>query len=144
MRANIGAMAPRKLEGFDQPKLEALVETMILAARADGEFSVEERVHFAASIETLTDRHVEGRATQKLVAAIEKKIADEGREARLASVKERLVDPASRTTALELAVALMASDGLLRTSERELVMEVADALDIDRDAAADIVARNHP
>lgn len=134
----------KKLDGFDAPKLEALVETMILAARADGEFSAEERAHFASSVESLTDRHVEGLATQTLVADIEKKIAEEGREARLASVKERLSDPASRAIALELAVALMASDGLLRTSERELVMEVADALEIDRDAAADIVARNHP
>jgi len=137
-------MAPRKLEGFDAPKLEALVETMILAARADGDFSAEERAHFAESVESLTDRHVEGLATQTLIAAIEKKIHDEGREARLASVKERLTDADSRTVALELAVALMASDGLLRTTERELVMEVAEALEIDRDAAADIVARNHP
>lgn len=137
-------MAPRKLDGFDTPKLEALVETMILAASADGEFSAGERAHFASSVESLTDRHVEGLATQTLIADIERKIAEEGRAARLASVKARLEDPASRAVALELAVALMASDGLLRTTERELVMEVAEALEIDRDAAANIVARNHP
>lgn len=137
-------MAQRTLEGFAGTKLEALLETMLLAARADGEFSEEERVHFAASVQSLTDRAVGDAVTTTLIADLEHRITEEGRAARLAVVKERLGDAASRTVALEMAVAVMAADGLLRTAERELVMEVAEALEIDPDTAADIVVRNHP
>jgi len=37
------------------------------------------------------------------------------------------------------AVLDTAADGIIRTSERELILDVADALEIDRDEAADLV-----
>lgn len=137
-------MAQRNLDRFDAPKLEALVETMILAAHADGEFTEEERQHLLVSVQTLTDRRLTGEALRTLLARVESDLSTHGRTARLASLKEALADDATRAIALELAVAVMASDGVLRTAERELVMEAAEALGIDSDAAADIVARHHP
>jgi tellurite resistance protein len=137
-------MTEHKLEGFDAPKLEALVETMILAARADGEFSDPERALFAQSVQSLTDQRLSEDAIAQMVAEVERRIHAAGRPARLAAVKQGLGDPKSRAIALELAVSLMAADGVIRTSERELVMEVAEALEIDPDAAADMVARHHP
>lgn len=132
-------MMPGSTEAFDEPKLEALVEMMFLAAYADGEFSEEERAHFVASVESLTDRRLGGADLEKLLKRIEDEAGQDSRETRLASVKERLGDPAACKVALRLAVQLMAADGIIRTSERELIFDMALALDIDRDQAADIV-----
>ncbi|MCC6644770.1 MAG: tellurite resistance TerB family protein [Polyangiaceae bacterium] len=127
------------LADVDDPKLEAIIEAMLLAAHADGEFSDEERAHFSASVESLTDRRVSGERLQALLARIEASVAAEGALARLRGLKDRLPTPRLRETALELAVRLMAADGIVRTSERELILDAADALEIDRDRAADLV-----
>lgn len=137
-------MTHAKLEGVGEDELEALVETMLLAAHADEEFSEEERAHFARRIEALTGRPEGDEAIVRQVRELERRIAAEGRPARLAALPRRLPDPERRVVALELAVELMASDGLLRTSERELVLEVAEALAIEPDRAADVVRRHHP
>ena len=68
-------------------------------------------------------------------------LAQSGREARLLAVKERLPDAGARKVALSLAIEVTAADGIIRTSERELILETAEALDIDRDQAADLVAK---
>lgn len=133
--------SPPSIRDFESPKLEAIIEVMFLAAFADGDFGEEERVHFLASIESLTDRHVQGETLGRLVSRIVKDLETEGRPARLASVNARLLDAGARKAALGLAIQLTAADGIIRTSERELILEAAEALEIDRDEAADLVSR---
>jgi uncharacterized tellurite resistance protein B-like protein len=123
-----------------EPRLTALVEMMVLAGSSDGEFSAVEREKLEASIVSLLGDRADAQKLPALVAAVEKRIAAEGREARLSAVKAALPDAAHRKAALGLAIEVMAADGIVRTSERELILETADALDIDRDTAADIVA----
>ena len=132
-------MADTSLTGFDAPQLEAMIETMFLAAHADGDFSDEERAHFAQSVESLTDKRLAGDALAAVVTRIEDALAKDGAEARLAAVKARLPAGKPREIALSLAIRLMAADGIMRTSERELILEAAEALEIDRDVAADMV-----
>ena len=43
--------------------------------------------------------------------------------------------------ALSLAIQVTAADGIIRTSERELIMETAEALEIDPGEAADLVKK---
>ncbi len=129
------------IRSFDDPKLEALLETMFMAAYADGEFSDEERSHFAKSVESLTDGRVTGPKFDELMDRVVRDYMAGERSARLASIKSRLADPGACKVALALAVELMAADGIVRTSERELILEIAEALDIDADAAADLVAK---
>lgn len=124
---------------FDDSKLEALIEMMFLAAKADGDFSEDERAHFARSIESLSDRRIAGARLDDLLDRIQKDLEASSREARLGTVKQRLVDPASRKVALSIAIQVMAADGVIRTTERELILEVAEALEIDRDVAANLV-----
>ncbi len=135
---------PPSMHTFDEPKLEAIVELMVLAAAADGEFSEEERRHFLSSVESLTDRRVAGDGLDRLVSRIEADLRAGGRHARLLAVRERLASPALRKAAFTMAAQVTAADGIIRTSEREWLLELADALEIDRDLAADMVAKIAP
>jgi uncharacterized tellurite resistance protein B-like protein len=140
----MSATSPPSVRAFDEPKLEALVELMFLAASADGDFSEEERRHFASSVESLTDRHISGETFERLVVRIQADVREAGRARRLAAVKERLSTPALRRVALSLAIQITAADGIIRTSERELLLEAAEALEIDQDEAADLVKQLSP
>ena len=131
--------SPPSVRAFDEPRLEALIETMFLAAFADGDFGDEERKQLISAVESLTDRAISAATTDALLTRIQGELAASGRPARLASVKARLTSPGERKTALSLAIRLVAADGIIRTSERELILDVAEALEIDRDEAADLV-----
>jgi tellurite resistance protein len=131
---------PPPIHDFEAPQLEAIVELMFLAAHADGDFGDEEREFFLKSMESLTDRSLSGETLARLVARISADLEAQGRTARLAAVKDRLPDPGARKAALAMAIQLTATDGIVRTSERELILEAADALDVGRDVAADLVA----
>jgi uncharacterized tellurite resistance protein B-like protein len=132
------------VQGLSDPKLEALVEMMFLAASADGEFSDVERAHFLRSLESLTDGRLKKPALEGLLTQAQKDLADSSREARLSAVKARLPDAGARKVALSLAIQVTAADGIIRTSERELILETAEALEIDRDEAADLVIKLSP
>jgi uncharacterized tellurite resistance protein B-like protein len=122
-----------------EAKLEALVETMFLAAAADGEFSEVERTQFVANLESLTDGRLNRASLSALLHRAERKLSEQGRLQRLESVKERLPELGARRVALALAVQVIAADGVIRTSERELILETANVLGIDPDDAANLV-----
>jgi len=129
------------VQGLSNAKLDALVEIMFLAASADGEFSDVERKHFLHSVEALTDGRLAGAALEALLERAKTDLEASGRQARLQAVKERLPDAGARKVALSLAIEVTAADGIIRTSERELIFETADTLEIDRDQAADLVRK---
>jgi tellurite resistance protein len=129
------------LRTIDAPDMEALVELMFLAASADGEFSAAEKQHFLRSVESLTDRQIPESTMDALFARFTRQLQSSGRAACLASVKHRLGHPGARKVALSLVIQVVASDGIIRTAEHELLLEVAEALEIDRDMAADLVAK---
>jgi tellurite resistance protein len=132
------------VQGLSNAKLEALVEMMFLAASADGDFSDVERQHFLHSVESLTDGRLGKAALEGLLGQAKKDLDASGREARLSAVKERLPDAGARKVALSLAIQVTAADGIIRTSERELILETAVALEIDQDEAADLVLKLSP
>ena len=129
------------VQGLSNAKLDALVEMMFLAASADGDFSDIERKHFVQSVESLTDGRLAKPALEALLDRAKTDLEASGREARLAAVKERLPDRGARKVALSLAIQVTAADGIIRTSERELILQTAEALEIDRDEAADLVIK---
>ena len=129
------------LQALGEAKLEALVEVMFLAGFADGEFSMIERAHFLKSVESLTDGRVPADRLQAWVDEAGTALDRDGRAARLQSVKERLPDHGARRVALSLAIQVTAADGIIRTSERELILQAADALEIPRTEAANLVNR---
>lgn len=132
------------LSDIDLGQLEALVETMYLAADADGEFSDEERDHLASSIRDLVrgSPHEAGLTADKLAAMLDQmreRLKSAGRDERLKAVRQALGDRQSCKAAFGLSVRVTAADGIVRTTEREFIMDLADALDVDRDEAADLV-----
>jgi len=138
------APGPASLLDFDEPKLHALIEVMFLAAYSDGEFSEEERKHFARSVQTLTDERLSDERLDALIASMQADFQATGRDARLQVLKQSLPDAGARKVALTLAIQVMAADGIVRTAERELILEIADLLEIDRDVAANLVAGLSP
>jgi tellurite resistance protein len=132
------------LGAFEPDELDALIETMVLAAAADGELGSEER---ALLVRTVVDlcrgtRHeasAERARLEELVAQIEASRAADGAESRLAAVRRRLPRKESRKAAFALAARVSVADGIVRTTERELLFELATSLEIDHDEAADLV-----
>jgi tellurite resistance protein len=136
---------PKALLGkLDAKRLDAVIETMVIAAAADGDLDAEEREQLLASIAALT-QGPQGIAPSEhlnLPAMLERVLRDlreQGREARLGVVAERLGDADKRKAAFGLSVEVTATDGIVRTSEREFLLDLAGALQIDRDEAADLV-----
>ena len=120
---------------LDEPKLEALIEIMFLAAYADGPLGEEERRHFAQSVQSLTDRKVTGEVFDELVDKLVRSRREVGAKARLAAAREVLGSPEACKVALSLAIGVILSDGVVRPSERAMCLELADALGIDRGVA---------
>jgi tellurite resistance protein len=132
------------LKELDGDQLEALVDTMVLAADADGELSDDEVTSLANSIAALAkgtehEGALAGEALGARIDEVQATVAGGERAALIESVKTRLPDSDARTAALGLAIVVTAADGIVRTSERELIMDLADAFAIDRDVAADLV-----
>ena len=130
---------PLSARNVNEAKLEALIETMYLAAQADGEFTATERAHLVSSVQSLTEQRLEGDKLEALLARFEGEYKKNGRRKSLESVKARLGDQRSCKLALSMAIQMLAADGILRTTEREFVLEMADTLGVDRSAAADLV-----
>jgi tellurite resistance protein len=135
----MGELDKSGIAGLGEEKLFALVEMMFLAASADGEFSATEKKYFVEGIESLTDGRLGKPKLEELLGRAQSDLAAHGREARLKDVKSRLPDARARKVALALAIQVTAADGIIRTSERELILETAEALEIDRDEAANMV-----
>lgn len=123
---------------LDEPAVTALVETMFLAAEADGDVADDELDQLASSIERVTSGAVPLARARDLIATARDALARSDRATRLAQVKAALTPP-QRKHALLLAIQVTVADGKIRTSERELILETAEALDIDGDTAADLV-----
>jgi tellurite resistance protein len=129
----------KEVRQVNEAKLEALIETMYLAAQADGEFTAEERAHFVSSVQSLTEQSLEGDKLDGLLGRLAGEHKKSGRDEILASLKARLGDERTCKLGLSMAIRMLASDGVLRTSEREFIFEMAEALGIERGAAADLV-----
>ena len=134
-------MSAVTLQAFEEPRLLALVELLYIAAMADGELGREELAFFRRRVQSMTDERLGPDDVERIMVRVDQTIMSAGRAAVLASLGERLGAPALRQTALRMAVDMMMADKILRSSERDLIFEIADALEIDRAIAADHIAR---
>lgn len=126
------------LEG---PQLAALIELLYLAASADGDFGADERKLFVHKVFKLTGDRLGSDALETTVARVEADVEREGRTQRITTVRDRLDTEGARHAALLMAIDMTMADEVLRTSEREAIADIAEGLGIERDVAADYIAR---
>ena len=138
----------RELQEFfaalDESSLGALIETMVLAGDADGGLEEGELRALVRELSGLVSgtalaSYADGPTLGPRIDAARATLERDGREAFVASVTARLGSDEAREGALALAARIVASDGIVRTSEREVLLELAEGLGIDVDRAADLV-----
>lgn len=128
-----------KTDHLDDSGLEAILELMFLAAQADGEFTADEREFFRKKGVELFAGKRTGEQLDDLARRLEEDFFSYGREERLAMLKGILKSTDDRKAGLQLAIEMVSADGIIRTAERELLLDAAQGLDIDLDEAADMV-----
>lgn len=128
------------LASLEIDKIEALLEMMFLAAYADGEVSEAERAAFKAQILVGTEGQLQVAIVEMIMKQVEGALAHEGREERLASIRQRIPDERMRRAALEIAGRILRADGVLHIDEVAFLGRAADALELDQSVAREILA----
>jgi tellurite resistance protein len=122
----------RSAHTLDEPKLEALIEIMYLAAYADGSFAPEERAHFARSVQSLTDRKVTAEMLDTIVTRLDAARKAAGTAALIAGARATLGSAGACRVALSLAIGVIMADGKVTDSERSMLYEIGTALGLER------------
>lgn len=125
--------------GLGGHELEALVEVMYLAAFADGEFSDIERAHFSRSVDRLTEGRMTSALFDGVLERLRERLDTAGRDACIDAIRARLTEPRHRWLAVLLAADITAADGVIHASERQILFDLAAALDVDQHEAAELV-----
>jgi tellurite resistance protein len=121
----------RSAHTLDEPKLEALIEIMYLAAYADGDFAPEERQHFARSVQSLTDRKVTPEMLDQIVARLDAARRATGTAALIVGARATLGSPGACKVALSLAIGVIMADGKVTDGERSMLHEIGTALGVE-------------
>jgi len=122
----------RSAHTLDEPKLEALVEIMYLAAYADGDFGAQEQAHFRRSVQSLTDRKVTTEMLDQVVVRLDADRKAHGTSALIERARGQLGSPGACRVALNLAIGVVLADGTVTASERAILYDIGAALGIDR------------
>jgi len=113
-----------------------LCEAMYIMMAADGRVSQEERDVLKGALRSLSDDSVRGVHIEAMLDAAAKKIANEGREKRMAAIVSELSED---STLSEVAFVLMAAiafaDNVIEDEENEVLNELAEGLGIDEERA---------
>jgi tellurite resistance protein len=134
------ALTSELLANLTDPQIDAMVEAMLLAATADGELDDTELAQLRHSLLNVDDMWLSHIDLDQRIATARQHLAGHTRAERLAALQLLLDKQEQRVAALELAALVMTSDGIIRTSERDLMLEAAEALGVDSAVAADIMA----
>jgi uncharacterized tellurite resistance protein B-like protein len=118
----------------------ALTEAMYLMMSADGQVTGDEREVLRGALRALSTDTVRSVHIETLLDAAAKKVADQGREARMASVVAQLKDdPARAEVAFVLAAAIAFADSAIADEENDTLNALADGLGIDEAKASTLL-----
>jgi uncharacterized tellurite resistance protein B-like protein len=123
------------LASLEIPRLEAVVELMFLAAYSDGTVSDLEREEMSAQVVAGVDGMINAATIKAMLVYIEDALAQEGREARFASIRRRLGEPKMKLAALATAVKILKADQVVNPHEMAWLVRAADALGVEIDDA---------
>lgn len=129
------------LASLEINKIEALLEMMFLAAYADGEVSEAERAVFKSQILVGTEGQLQLAMVEMILRQVESSLVHEGREERLASIRQRIPDERMRRAALEIAGRILRADGVMHVDEIAFLGRAAEALELDPSVVNEILAK---
>jgi uncharacterized tellurite resistance protein B-like protein len=118
-----------------------ICEAMYLVMQADGRVTNVERDVLRGALRELSNDRVRSTHIESMVDAAARKVAEEGMASRLASVVTRLHNDRARAEIVYvLAHALAAADAEISPSEQAVLDAFAEALGIDDETAARLLA----
>jgi len=126
-----------------RPELEAVFEAMFLAAFADDDFSDPERERFARRVSELSGGFVVGESFDELLAQVTRDLFTHGLSQRLSTLAARLPRENHRIIAFQ-AAAEVAREDELRPSERALLRELAQALELAPEVVESTLGEQSP
>jgi tellurite resistance protein len=126
-----------------RPELEAMFEAMFLAAFADDDFSDAERERFARRVAELSGGFVEGESFDELLAQVTRELFTHGLSQRLSTLAPRLPSENHRLIAFQ-AAAEVAREDELKPSERALLVELGQALELDPEVVTSTIGEQSP
>jgi uncharacterized tellurite resistance protein B-like protein len=131
-------VTPEAVEGLAIVKeYGALTEAMYLMMSADGQVSHEEREVLRGALRALSGDTIRSAHIESLLDAAAKKVAEQGRDARLTGVCGQLSDdPARAEVAFVLAAAIAFADNAIADQENETLNALAEGLNIDESRAS--------
>jgi uncharacterized tellurite resistance protein B-like protein len=126
---------------FEKSQIDALVELMLLTASADGILAIAELKQLKQNLLEVGSNRVSEVQLDECIAAARKRIAESPRNACINDIKVALPDPQQRRAALEFALSIVTADGVIRMSEHEMLVELAQKLEVDSAFAGDLILR---
>lgn len=131
--------AAELLESLTDPEIDALVEIMLLAACSDGSLDYVEVSVLKQSMRRVDEHWLSHVDLNERIERAKGRIAEESREIRLAKLRTMLPWPEQRLLALKLAARIVTADGQVQPSERELMLQAAEALGVRSELAKELI-----
>ena len=133
-----GMLSPE--ESAALTRVDPLAETMFLMMSADGKIADEERDAVRGAIRGLTDNLLRSGTINVMLENYEKRLAEQGRDARLHEIAEEISEePSEAEGAFALAAAVALADDEIADEENEFINQLADWFGIADDRAAEIL-----
>ena len=133
-----GGLSPEVAEGLNvSAEYGALTEAMYLMMSADGQVTNDEREVLKGALRALSTDTIRSAHIESLLDSAAKKVAEQGRAARMAEVISQLQDdPARAEVAFVLAAAIAVADNAIADQENDTLNELAEGLGIDEGRAS--------
>jgi uncharacterized tellurite resistance protein B-like protein len=141
MMSGMAALDAKAPAGLDPSHIDALVEVMLLAASVDGRLDDAEVEPLRQMLLSIDEQCLTRVSLEQRLLEAAKRIDASPRDDRFAALRDALPRPEQRLAALELAIRVVAADRQIQTSEHELVLEVAQQLEIDSRLAGELIMR---
>lgn len=121
-------------------RVAPIAEALFLVMSADGVCTLEEKVALRGALRTITDDDLSEPAIRALVERLDSSLGSERLSDRVSRVASQLAgDRADSKVAIELAAALITSDGTVTDDERLVLGQLAEETGYDPDAALALV-----
>lgn len=125
-----GLLSPEEMSAVR--KVEPVAETMYLMMSVDGHLAPSEQDAIRGALRGLTQELLHSGTIDVMLESFARKVAEQGRDARLREVARAIADdPETTEAAFTLAAAVALADDHVADSENELIRQLAEWLGLD-------------